>query len=61
MTRIKRCIRIKESENNKSSVNVNIVNIRTSYRDTKGFIHEGFYKDAKSTGVFEKTIADLIR
>ena len=54
-------VRIKPLENGKTSINVNLVNIKATNTGAKLY---GLYEydiPAKSTGVFEKTIAEQFR
>lgn len=54
-------VRIKDAPDNKTIVNVNIVNIKDIVTDSHGFTREIIYNNAKSTGVFENLIADLVK
>jgi hypothetical protein len=53
------------SKNDKTLININLLNIQCKYRDMSVFIATGKEIDilgsGKSTGVFEKTIADYIK
>jgi hypothetical protein len=54
-------IRIKNDSTGKCLVNVNIVNLKQTAFDGRGGVYEKQLLSGRSTGVFEKMVADLIR